>query len=449
MKSIKQILENDLKDNEASHAEYLTLVEFARPYEGKRITRAIGNKLPAGYKLQDGFSSLEVVAPSGRKHSLARFEKMNNFTLKDFEDDNSPYSRGASDRIEKLKLILDNPKTLKRCEDLFDGLRVSYQELKKLAKKAYDGEFSAYPNPAFYDILREYKISHDVISDLNYDKGEDKFEKGGELGSGDVLLKDEGDFYYVHGQTEKGSDWMKKNGYKEGQAVSAEQMSHIRVASGIEVEEFEKGGKAGKTEKILYGTKKGEPNWKEQIITEDETQIEKAKTWAEANGFDRIRVATIDLSKAPDFAGTVNMKKVDEFLRSGKKESGNKKEKGGEAESDFGIGDLVFVKGVGSAGLVGLVTSDIKEEDGESGYDVYFRGLRGDTFFMPENDIEDISNGHLYLAQDKGDLMHYPNIAKKLGITINSKYEDAIAEDEMGKGGRVTHSGNIDWLITG
>jgi hypothetical protein len=350
MKSVKQLLEVDLKNNEASYAEYLALVEFAKPYEGKRITRAIANKLPAGYKLTDGHSGLEIIAPSGRKHYFCRSENMGNFTLKDFHDYNSPYSQGAPDRIEKLKLILDNPKTLKRCEDTFEELKHAYDKLKKLSKKVYDGEFSAFPNPAFYDILKEYKISHDVISDLNFDKGEEEFEKGGRVENKNEIS------------------------YK------------------------------GKLITRLF------PSGYYEFYSDKQERF--------------VKFDDLDDAKA----------QIDSELKT---TFGDSMAKGGEAEGEYGIGDLVFVKGVGSAGLVGLITSDIKEEDEESGYDVYFRGLSGSTFFMPEGDIEDILAGHLYLAQDKGDLMHYPSIAKKLGITINSKYEDEIAQDEMGAGGKV------------
>lgn len=61
-----------------------------------------------------------------------------------------------------------------------------------------------------------------------------------------------------------------------------------------------------KTEKVLYGTQIGEPEWMEQIITTDESKIAAASDWAKANGFDRLRVATIDLSVPPDFAKTLN-----------------------------------------------------------------------------------------------------------------------------------------------
>lgn len=51
---------------------------------------------------------------------------------------------------------------------------------------------------------------------------------------------------------------------------------------------------------ILWATKKGEPDYMEQLITENQAAIEKAKDWALANGFDRLRVSVYDGS-APDF----------------------------------------------------------------------------------------------------------------------------------------------------
>lgn len=56
--------------------------------------------------------------------------------------------------------------------------------------------------------------------------------------------------------------------------------------------------------KVLWAVKKGEPDWNEQIITEKEERIEDAKKWATQNGFDRFRIATIDLKEKPDFKKT-------------------------------------------------------------------------------------------------------------------------------------------------
>ena len=58
-------------------------------------------------------------------------------------------------------------------------------------------------------------------------------------------------------------------------------------------------------ELILWGIKKGDPDWMQEIITNDKRNFEKAKAWAKRNGFDRFRVAEIDTSKAPDFTNTL------------------------------------------------------------------------------------------------------------------------------------------------
>lgn len=59
--------------------------------------------------------------------------------------------------------------------------------------------------------------------------------------------------------------------------------------------------------KVLFAVKVGEPDWAEQLITEQENRIEEARKWAGENGFDRFRIAEIDLSTPPDWAKTVNV----------------------------------------------------------------------------------------------------------------------------------------------
>ena len=59
--------------------------------------------------------------------------------------------------------------------------------------------------------------------------------------------------------------------------------------------------------KILFATRKGAEDWQEELITENESDIPEASIWAHENGFDRLRVAEIDLTQKPDFAGTVNV----------------------------------------------------------------------------------------------------------------------------------------------
>jgi hypothetical protein len=58
---------------------------------------------------------------------------------------------------------------------------------------------------------------------------------------------------------------------------------------------------------VLWATKKGDEDWQEQLITEQEDKIEQAARWAKENGFDRLRISNVNLSERPDFAGTVNV----------------------------------------------------------------------------------------------------------------------------------------------
>jgi len=60
--------------------------------------------------------------------------------------------------------------------------------------------------------------------------------------------------------------------------------------------------------KILWAVKKGSEDWEEELITEVESRIPAASKWAVDNGFDRLRIATVDLSVAPDFRNTVSLK---------------------------------------------------------------------------------------------------------------------------------------------
>lgn len=61
------------------------------------------------------------------------------------------------------------------------------------------------------------------------------------------------------------------------------------------------------SETILYAVKQGDPDWAEQVITTKPDQIEQAKAWAQANGFNRFRVAEIDLDLEPDFRNVLNI----------------------------------------------------------------------------------------------------------------------------------------------
>lgn len=62
------------------------------------------------------------------------------------------------------------------------------------------------------------------------------------------------------------------------------------------------------TVKVMYATKIGEPDYAEQLLTENEAFFPQAREWAQANGFDRFRIAEYDLDTPPDFAAAVNVR---------------------------------------------------------------------------------------------------------------------------------------------
>jgi hypothetical protein len=67
-------------------------------------------------------------------------------------------------------------------------------------------------------------------------------------------------------------------------------------------------------ETLLYGCKKGEPKYMEEILyqckgyTNKNELMEKGQKWADKNGYDRLRISVIDLTQKPNFANTINLK---------------------------------------------------------------------------------------------------------------------------------------------
>jgi len=65
-------------------------------------------------------------------------------------------------------------------------------------------------------------------------------------------------------------------------------------------------------ETLMYATKINEPDYMEELVYECKgyTNMKQLKErgvkWAKNNGYNRVRVTTIDLSLAPDFIGSIN-----------------------------------------------------------------------------------------------------------------------------------------------
>lgn len=60
-------------------------------------------------------------------------------------------------------------------------------------------------------------------------------------------------------------------------------------------------------EKILYGVKLDNEDWQEEVLCTQEERFEEVKILASKDGFNRFRVAKINLIEKPDFRKTVNI----------------------------------------------------------------------------------------------------------------------------------------------
>lgn len=60
------------------------------------------------------------------------------------------------------------------------------------------------------------------------------------------------------------------------------------------------------TATVLYAVRINNEDWQEEIITTNPAKIAEAKQWAINHGYNRFRVATIDLDSPPDFVGCIN-----------------------------------------------------------------------------------------------------------------------------------------------
>lgn len=59
-------------------------------------------------------------------------------------------------------------------------------------------------------------------------------------------------------------------------------------------------------ESVLYGTRDGDEDWQEELLSTKPDRFEAVKKIARTHGFRRFRIATIDLSVAPDFRRILN-----------------------------------------------------------------------------------------------------------------------------------------------
>ena len=60
-------------------------------------------------------------------------------------------------------------------------------------------------------------------------------------------------------------------------------------------------------EKILYGVRSDNEDWQEEVLCTQEERFDEVKILASKDGFNRFRVAEINLIEKPDFRKTVKI----------------------------------------------------------------------------------------------------------------------------------------------
>jgi len=158
---LAKFLNADLDRNKADYKEFLTLREALKPLEGKRVTKHFQKVLPEGYTLESSVNGPHIKAPSGNTHFLAyNGDECEEFKIEKFEERDSPYNRGAKDRIEKLEGILNS-------EEDFQFYMKHYAKIKKilqLCKEVKNVNSIGYHNPTHYtitnDLLKEADLNH-------------------------------------------------------------------------------------------------------------------------------------------------------------------------------------------------------------------------------------------------------------------------------------------------
>jgi hypothetical protein len=192
------------------------------------------------------------------------------------------------DLIEGLKVLADSLEGAekKEIEDVIEGLEILLEsdDTEVMETKGYFKQKS--DNTSFETV----KIINDYFNEWNNvktDKDINYFKKINPPFFGtynSVSIIEQIEIFEKIGVPFYANEVLRNTFKKEIKKILLDKLS----------EKFEQGGE------ILWATKIGEPDWNEQLITENSSQIENAKKWAVENGFDRIRVSTIDNSK-PDF----------------------------------------------------------------------------------------------------------------------------------------------------
>jgi hypothetical protein len=172
MKTIKSILLAQLEDNKADLKSHETLKALLTPYDGKPFDKRLMNKLP-GYELNIQYGLIHIISPTGQKHFLGWMgnNETNTVNVSKFDTvTDTAYYVGSKERIEKLESFLNDETRFKQLVSLFNKVNKAWKTFYKAAKELEYSKMESYHNPAYYDLLRNFGVPSEVISDIRFDK---------------------------------------------------------------------------------------------------------------------------------------------------------------------------------------------------------------------------------------------------------------------------------------
>ena len=166
---IIDMLQKDIADNKRDNEQHNIIYEFLKANDGKKIDGWLIKKLPEGMKHEFRAGMHNIKDRNNMQH-LISYDNIVKAEL--FHEKYDTWATiGALERIANLEALLSNPDKLIKT---FISLQKTFNTLCVQVKELEAGNLKSFRNPIYYDLLRCITIPTSLISDIQYDKLENK-----------------------------------------------------------------------------------------------------------------------------------------------------------------------------------------------------------------------------------------------------------------------------------
>lgn len=171
----KQILETlraRLASEEADLARHVLIADSLAKWEGKKLTKRAQSDLPEGVTMYDDYGGYQFRAGNytgydGKTYTKTHYVRTASdglYSRQSFDESDSPNFRGAQERAEKLRRILENPAPF---VDALANLHKAFQTMRKAAALV-ETTGDSYHNPAYYELLHLLGVPSDLMTGFRY-----------------------------------------------------------------------------------------------------------------------------------------------------------------------------------------------------------------------------------------------------------------------------------------